>query len=73
MDMEKMTASVQEALGQAQQIAVARHHQQIGVPHLWTVFLQPGHFVQQLYQDVQVDTEKLAETVAKQLDAIAEV
>lgn len=56
MDMEKMTASVQEALGQAQQIAVARHHQQIGVPHLWTVFLQPGHFVQQLYQDVQVDT-----------------
>lgn len=37
MDIEKMTTTMQEALGSAQQIAQVRHHQVIEVPHLWRI------------------------------------
>ena len=32
--IEKMTTTMQEALGQAQQIAITRQHQEIDIPHL---------------------------------------
>ena len=38
MNIEKMTTTMQQALGQAQQIAMVRKHQEIDIPHLWKVF-----------------------------------
>ena len=50
MDIEKMTTTMQEALGSAQQIAQVRHHQVIEVPHLWRIFVQPkSRFVPSIY------------------------
>ena len=48
--IEKMTTTMQEALGQAQQIAMTRHHQAIDIPHLWLVFIQSDHFAGKLYE-----------------------
>ena len=42
MNIEKMTTTMQQALGQAQQIAMVRKHQEIDIPHLWKVFMEPN-------------------------------
>lgn len=61
---------MQESLQQAQQIAMVRQHQEIGVPHLWKVFLTHGHFARHLYQDVEVNLDEFENLVDKQLDSI---
>ena len=55
MNIEKMTTTMQQALGQAQQIAMVRKHQEIDIPHLWKVFMEPNHFARNLYSDLQVN------------------
>lgn len=70
MTIEKMTTTMQESLQQAQQIAMMRQHQEIGVPHLWKVFLTHGHFARHLYQDVEVNLDEFENLVDKQLDSI---
>lgn len=70
MTIEKMTTTMQESLQQAQQIAMVRQHQEIGVPHLWKVFLTHGHFARHLYQDVEVNLDEFENLVDKQLDSI---
>lgn len=70
MTIEKMTTTMQESLQQAQQIAMIRQHQEIGVPHLWKVFLTHGHFARHLYQDVEVNLDEFENLVDKQLDSI---
>ena len=40
MNIEKMTTTLQEAIAEAQQIAVTRHHQEIDIAHVWKIFLQ---------------------------------
>ncbi|WP_285695852.1 Clp protease N-terminal domain-containing protein, partial [Enterococcus hirae] len=49
MNIEKMTTTLQEAIAEAQQIAVTRKHQEIDIAHLWKIFLQPNHFGRNLY------------------------
>ena len=44
MNIEKMTTTLQEAIAEAQQIAVTRKHQDIDIAHVWKIFLQPNHF-----------------------------
>lgn len=36
--MDKLTSTMQQALGEAQQIAVTRQHQEIDIVHLWKYF-----------------------------------
>ncbi len=38
MNIEKMTTTLQEAIAEAQQIAVTRKHQEIDIAHLWKIF-----------------------------------
>ena len=52
--IDKMTTTVQEALGQAQQVAITRHHQAIDIPHLWLIFTQDDHFAGKIYQDLGI-------------------
>ena len=61
MNIEKMTTTMQQALGQAQQIAMVRKHQEIDIPHLWIVFMEPNHFARNLYSDLQVNDKELEE------------
>ena len=73
MNIEKMTTTMQQALADAQQIAVVRKHQQIDIPHLWKVFLQPDHFARHLYEGVNAPLEPLERVVDNELDRISVV
>ncbi|MBS4770469.1 ATP-dependent chaperone ClpB [Carnobacteriaceae bacterium zg-ZUI240] len=70
MNIEKLTTTMQESLAQAQQIAIVRQHQEIGIAHLWKVFLTQGHFVRGLYEELGVHLTDLEGVVDKQLDSI---
>lgn len=68
MDIEKMTTTMQQTLGEAQSIAVTRKHQEIDVLHLWKVFLTPDHFARGLYQSLGIDTDDFEFFVDQELD-----
>ena len=68
MNIEKMTTTLQEAIAEAQQIAVTRHHQEIDIAHLWKIFLQPNHFGRNFYTDAGVDVGDFEREVDKALD-----
>lgn len=71
--IEKMTTTMQEALGQAQQIAITRQHQEIDIPHLWHVLIQPNEFAARLYEEIGVPMEEFRQLVNKEIDAISVV
>ncbi len=73
LDINKMTSTMQEALGEAQQIAITRQHQEIDIPHLWKVFLTPHHFARNLYQKAGLNTNQLENEVDQELDKLATV
>ena len=73
MMIDKMTTTMQQAIGEAQQIAMRRHHQEIDLPHLWLVFLQADHFAKHLYDELNIDTEAFKRLVENEIDKIAEV
>lgn len=68
MNPEKMTQAVTEALGQAQQIAQTRHHQDIDIPHLFKALLTPGELATQIYTKAGVDVNGLTKVVDEALD-----
>lgn len=71
--IEKMTTTMQEALGQAQQIAITWQHQEIDIPHLWHVLIQPNEFASRLYEEIGVPMEEFRQLVNKEIDAISVV
>ncbi|MBL1230145.1 ATP-dependent chaperone ClpB [Enterococcus sp. BWB1-3] len=68
MNIEKMTTTLQEAIAEAQKIAVTRRHQEIDIAHLWKIFLQPNHFGRNFYTDAGVDIEAFEREIDKALD-----
>ncbi|MGM0212948.1 ATP-dependent chaperone ClpB [Enterococcus sp. AZ109] len=68
MNIEKMTTTLQEAIAEAQQIAVTRQHQEIDIAHLWKIFFQPNHFGRNFYTDAGVDVEAFEKEVDRALD-----
>ena len=68
MNIEKMTTTLQEAIAEAQQIAVTRHHQEIDIAHVWKIFLQTNHFGRNFYTDAGIDVEQFEREVDKVLD-----
>ena len=68
MNIEKMTTTLQEAIAEAQQIAVTRHHQEIDIAHLWKIFLQPNHFGRNFYTDAGVDVASFEREVDQAID-----
>ncbi|URZ88343.1 ATP-dependent chaperone ClpB [Floricoccus penangensis] len=73
MNIEKMTTTMQNALGEAQGIAVTRQNQNIEIAHLWKIFLQPNHFARNFYTDNGIDVEDFEKVVDKMLDSIPTV
>ncbi len=71
--IEKMTTTLQSAIAEAQQTAMTRKHQQIDIPHLWLIFIQPDHFAAKLYQDVGVDRQAFQLEIEKEIDKIAQI
>lgn len=68
MNIEKMTTALQEAIAEAQQVAVTRHHQEIDIAHLWKIFLEPDHFGRNFYTDMGVDADRMEQEVDRLLD-----
>lgn len=73
MNSEKMTTTLQEAIAEAQQIAITRHHQEIDIAHLWKIFLQPNHFGRNFYADAGLNIEAFEEEIDNALDQIATI
>ena len=73
MNNDSLTNAVQEAIGQAQQIAMTRKHQEIDVAHLFKFLIQPGEFVADLYQRAGVDVKGFEKEIDRQLDKISVV
>lgn len=73
MNIEKMTTTMQNALGEAQGIAVTRQNQSIEIAHLWKIFLQPNHFARNFYTDNGIDVNDFERVVDKMLDSIPTV
>ncbi|MFY9903345.1 MAG: ATP-dependent chaperone ClpB [Trichococcus sp.] len=68
MEMEKMTTALQEAIAEAQRIAMVRKHQTIDVAHLWKIFLQPDSFARNFYIDSGVAVDAFESAIDKELD-----
>lgn len=73
MNPEKMTQAVTEALSAAQQIAQTRHHQDIDIPHLWRVLVQPNELAQQIYSEAGINLPQLNSVIDCELDKISVV
>ena len=68
MNIEKMTTTLQEAIAEAQKVAVTRQHQEIDIAHLWKIFLQPNHFGRNFYTDAGLDVDAFEREVDNALD-----
>ncbi|MBF7125917.1 ATP-dependent chaperone ClpB [Pediococcus pentosaceus] len=73
MNPEKMTTALQEAISEAQQIAVNRQHQEIGVPELFKFLTQPDQPVGTLLTDLKVDNNLVQTELDQELEQISVV
>ena len=73
MNPEKLTEALQAAIGQAQQIAITRHHQEIDVVHLFKFLVQPGEFAADVYKKAQIDVASFEQEIDRQLDKLSVV
>ncbi|HDL1094147.1 TPA: type VI secretion system ATPase TssH, partial [Enterococcus faecium] len=60
--------TLQEAIAEAQQIAVTRKHQDIDIAHVWKIFLQSNHFGRNFYTDAGLDVESFEHEIDRLLD-----
>lgn len=70
MDSEKMTTTMQEALAEAQSVAMNRHHQDIDIVHLWKIFMTPDNFARGFYQSIGLDVDKFEKVIDQELDRL---
>lgn len=71
--IEKMTTAMQEALAQAQQIAMTRKHQEIDIPHLWRIFVQPDSFAHNLYHEFQLNMDDFQRKIEQEIDKLPSI
>ncbi|NKZ28556.1 ATP-dependent Clp protease ATP-binding subunit ClpB [Facklamia miroungae] len=71
--IEKMTTTLQSAIAEAQQIAIRRQHQEIDIPHLWRIFIQPDHYAAKLYEDVGVDLSAFQTLIEDEIDHLPQI
>ena len=68
LNPEKLTQAVQDALAEAQQIAVTRKHQEIDVAHLFKFLIQHGQLGRKIYEKVGVDLNQFEARIDQLLD-----
>ena len=64
---------MQEALAQAQQIAMTRKHQEIDIPHLWRIFVQPDSFAYNLYHEFQLNMNDFQRKIEQEIDKLPSI
>lgn len=73
MNPEQMTQAVQDALAEAQKIAMTRHQTEIDIPHLFKYLVQPQQLGRQIYQEAGADIDVLEAEIDREIDAIPTV
>lgn len=73
MNNEQITQAVQEAIAEAQQIAITRHQQEIDVPHLFKFLIQPGELGEQIYQKAGLNLNEANQELDDEIDRISKV
>ncbi|MFC6253425.1 ATP-dependent chaperone ClpB [Secundilactobacillus hailunensis] len=73
MNPDILTQSVTDAIAEAQQIAVNRKQQSIGVSHLFKFLIQPGQLDRQIFSELGLDITKLNAELDSEIDKISEV
>lgn len=73
MNNEKFTSAVQDALAEAQKIAMTRHHQEIDIPHLFKFMVQPGEMARDIYSKLQINPDEFEKQIDRALDSISVV
>lgn len=68
-----MTTALQEAISEAQQIAVNRQHQEIGVPELFKFLTQSDQLVGTLLTDLKIDNNLVQTELDQELEQISVV
>ncbi|AUJ29865.1 MAG: ATP-dependent chaperone ClpB [Liquorilactobacillus hordei] len=71
MPEERLTSAVQSAIAEAQQVAMTRHHQEIDIPELFKVIIQPSKFGADLFQRAGIDVQLLEKEIDVQLDRVS--
>ncbi|MTV81216.1 ATP-dependent chaperone ClpB [Secundilactobacillus folii] len=73
MNPDILTQSVSDAIAEAQQIAVNRKQQSIGVAHLFKFLIQPGQLDRQIFSDLGLNLDQLNAELDHEIDLISEV
>ncbi|MBT9672937.1 ATP-dependent chaperone ClpB [Secundilactobacillus kimchicus] len=73
MNPDGLTQAVADAIAEAQQIAVTRKHQAIGVAHLFKYLVQPGQLGRQLLSELGVEMTQLNRELDAELEAVSSV
>ncbi len=73
MNPDILTQSVTDAIAEAQQIAVNRKQQSIGVSHLFKFLIQPGQLDRQIFSELGLNMDQLNAELDHEIDQISEV
>lgn len=65
-----LTSAVQDALGQAQQIAITRKQQEIDIAHLFKFLVQPGELVSDIYKKAGVEIQAFEKKIDEVMDKL---
>lgn len=73
MNNDQITQAVQDAIAEAQQIAITRHQQDIDVPHLFKIFVQPSNLGEDIYRKAGMNLSKINQELDHEIDQISSI
>lgn len=73
MNNDSITQAVQDAIAEAQQIAITRHQQEIDIPHLFKYLVQPGNLGEDIYQKAGLNLKEVNEELDHEIDQISSI
>ena len=73
MNNDQITQAVQDAIAEAQQIAMTRHQQDIDIPHLFKILVQPGNLGEDVYQKAGLNLSKINQELDHEIDQISSI
>ena len=73
MNNDSITQAVQDAIAEAQQIAITRHQQEIDIPHLFKYLVQPGNLGEDIYQQAGLNLKEVNQELDHEIDQISSI
>lgn len=73
MNNESITQAVQDAIAEAQQIAITRHQQEIDIPHVFKYLVQPRNLGEDIYQKAGLNLNEVNQELDHEIDQISSI